>query len=388
VTPKFRRSAMLVVMVMVMSAILSACGADPTATPIAAPTATTAASNPTATTAVSEPTATEVATDPTATTMASNPTAKPTAPAELRTVRLGYIAVMIFAPIYVGIERGYFAEEGLKLELTPLQGGSDSVVQLAAGNFDVAVGGAGAGLFNAANSGIEFKIVAPMHSEKPPLTTPLVISAKRKDELKTVADLKGKKVAINATGAATEYWLSEALKKNGMTFDDIQLTSLAFRDVPAALESGSLDASMLGEPLVTTNVDQGIVSILANDFINGFTATYLYMGAPFMQDNPEAAQGFMRAYLKACRDLQGDYLKDDPEIATIVEKYTQVPADVVARAAAPQYNADGVVPMADLETLQEFFIARGELQYTEPLDLSGFVDVSVAEQAVEDLKTP
>ena len=72
----------------------------------------------------------------------------------------------------------------------------------------------------------------------------------------------------------------------------------------------------------------------------------------------------------------------------IVEKYTQVPADVVARAAAPQYNADGVVPMADLETLQEFFIARGELQYTEPLDLSGFVDESVAEQAVEDLKTP
>ena len=89
--------------------------------------------------------------------MASDPTAEPTAPAELRTVRLGYIPVMIFAPIYVGIERGYFAEEGLKLELTPLQGGSDLVVQLAAGNFDVAVGGAGAGLFNAANSGIEFQ---------------------------------------------------------------------------------------------------------------------------------------------------------------------------------------------------------------------------------------
>src|SRR5215213_4760107 len=146
---------MLVIMVMVMSAILSACGADPTATPIAAPTATTAASNPTATTAGSEPTAT---------TVASDPTAAPTAPAELRIVRLGYIAVMIFAPIYVGIERGYFAEEGLKLELTPLQGGSDSVVQLAAGNFDVAVGGAGAGLLNAAFSGIDFRIVAPMHS--------------------------------------------------------------------------------------------------------------------------------------------------------------------------------------------------------------------------------
>lgn len=355
---RFRRSSTLVVMVMVMSAILSACGADPTATPIA----------------------------PTATTGAGNPTAEPTTSANLKTIRLGYIAVMIFAPIYVGIERGYFAEEGLKLELTPLQGGSDSVVQLAAGNFDVAVGGAGAGLLNAAASGIEFKVVAPMHSEKPPLTTPLVISAKRADEIKSVADLKGKKVAINATGAATEYWLGEALKKNGMTFEDIELTSLAFRDVPAALENGSLDASMLGEPLVTTNKDQGIISILADDFINGFTATYLYMGKPILENDPDAAAGFMRAYLKACRDLQGDYLKNDPEIATIIEKYTQVPADVVARAAAPQYNPDGVIPIGDLETLQEYFISRGELQYTKPLDLAPFVDESVAKKAVEELK--
>ncbi|MEO8130039.1 MAG: ABC transporter substrate-binding protein, partial [Bryobacteraceae bacterium] len=184
------------------------------------------------------------------------------------------------------------------------------------------------------------------------------------------------------------YWLGEALKKNGMTFDDIQLTSLAFRDVPAALESGSLDASMLGEPLVTTNVDQGIVSILANDFIDGFTATYLYMGTPFIQDDPQAALGFMRAYLKACRDLQGDYLKNDPDIAKIIEKYTQVPADVILRAAAPQYNADGVMPTADLETLQTYFISRGELQYKEPIDLSKFVDESLAKAAVAQLKTP
>lgn len=351
---KFKRSSLLIVLIMVMTAVLSACGGDPTATPVAAPTATPAA---------------------------GNPTSGATTTTNLRTVRLGYIAVMIFAPIYVGIERGYFADEGLKLELTPLQGGSDSVVQLAAGNFDVAVGGAGAGLLNAANSGIKFKIVAPMHSEKAPLTTPLVISAKRKDEIKSVADLKGKKVAINATGAATEYWLGEALKKNGMTFDDIQLTSLAFRDVPAALENGSLDASMLGEPLVTTNVDQGIISVLSNDFIDGFTATYLYMGEQFLQDDPQAALGFMRAYLKACKDLQGDYLKNDPEISKIIEKYTQVPADVVARAAAPQYNAEGIIPVADLETLQQYFIDRGELDYKAPIDLTPFIDQSLATQA-------
>jgi NitT/TauT family transport system substrate-binding protein len=298
-------------------------------------------------------------------------------------VRTGYVPVLIFAPLYVAQERGYFADEGLNVELTPVQGGSDSVVQLAAGNFDAAVGGAGAGLLNAASRGIKFTIMAPMHSEKPPLTTPLVISAKRADEIKSVADLKGKKVSINATGAATEYWLGEALKKNGLTFDDIELTSVAFSNVPAALESGSLDAAMLGEPLVTINEDSGLVKVLADDFINGFTATYLYMGDPLLTGKPEAAKGFMRAYLRACRDLQGDYMNE--EIAAIVEKYTKVPAAVTLRANPAQYNPNGEVPIDDLNTLQTYFLERGQLEYKEPLDLTAFVNTELADEVAKEL---
>src|SRR6266566_5547273 len=91
----------------------------------------------------------------------------------LTRVRLGYVPVMVYAPLFVAIERGYFAQEGIEASLTPVQGGSDSVVQLASGNFDVAAGGVGAGLFNAVSWGVKFKIVAPMHSERPPLTSPL-----------------------------------------------------------------------------------------------------------------------------------------------------------------------------------------------------------------------
>lgn len=299
------------------------------------------------------------------------------------TVRIGYIPVMIYAPLFVAIERGYFADEGIEVELTPLQGGSDSVVQLAAGNFDAAVGGAGAGLLNAAARGVEFFVVAPMHSERPPLTSPLVISADRTDEIRSVADLRGKRVAINATGAATEYWLAQALAQGGLTFDDIELTALAFRDVPAALQSGSLDASILGEPLVTINEDNGVVAVLSEDFIDGFTATYLYMGAPLLNERPEVARGFMRAYLRACRDLQGDYMNE--EIAQIIEKYTEVPADVVLRASPAQYDPNGSVPIADLETLQTYFLGRGQLEYTDPLDISAFVNTTLAAEVAAEL---
>ena len=180
-----------------------------------------------------------------------------TAPKELKTVTLGYIPILIDAPFFVGIERGYFADEGIKIDLQRLAGGADMLVQTAAGNFNVGSGGIGAAAFNAAAQSIAqkrdvpFEIFAPLHYEKPPVTTPLVVSKARFDsgEITKVSDLKGKKVAINAKGASTEYWLYKALEQGGLKYTDVQLVTVAFNDVPAALQNKSIDGAMLGEPV-------------------------------------------------------------------------------------------------------------------------------------------
>ncbi len=350
-----RRNLSLITLLLAVSIFLTACSGDSTPTPSA--TATSAAGR------VISPSA-----------------------GSLTVVRLGYLPSISFAPLFVAIERGYFAQEGIDAQLTLVQTGSDSVVQLAAGNFDAAVGGAGASLFNAVDRGVKFTIVAPLQSERPPVTAPLVISGKRKDEIKSVANLKGKKVAINTTAGIGEYFLSEALRKGGLTLDDIQLTTAATASVPALLQSGSIDAAILTEPYVTQNQDNGMVSVLSNDYVNGFTSSYLYMGEPLLTGKPQVAKGFLRAFLRACSDLQGDYLKTDPGIATIIEKYTQVPADMVGRAPAPHYSKDGVVPIGNLQSLQTFFLQSGELEYKQPIDVTTFVDDSLARQVASELK--
>jgi NitT/TauT family transport system substrate-binding protein len=313
----------------------------------------------------------------------SAPAAATSAPAAATvTLRTGYIPILMFAPLFVGIERGYFADEGIEIELTALQSGNEAVVQLAADNFDVALGGVSAGLFNAAERGVEFTIVAPLHSETPPVVTPMVISAKRVDEITSVADLKGKKVAVNAIGAGTEYWLAQALAQGGLTMNDVEIVGMPFPNVPAALESGQLDAAMLAEPITTINVDNGLVSVLTNDFVDGFTATYVYMGK-LLTDQPDMARKFMRGYLRATRDLQGEYMND--EIAAIIEKYTNVPAAVLKRLPRPQYSPTGEVPMADLDAMQSYFLTRGLLEYTEPLDLKQFVNTQLAADVAAEL---
>lgn len=316
---------------------------------------------------------------------AATPPAAEPAPdaAEPVTIRMGYVPVIIFAPIYVAVERGYFADEGITLELAPFQSTNDAVVQLGAGNFEVAAAGGNAGVFNALEQGLQLTVVAPMHRESPPLATPLIISANRTDEIQSAADLRGKRLGVNGNGTAIEYWLAQALAQGGVGIDEVTIEAVPFPAMGAALENGTLDAAVLSEPLVTINRDQGLIAVLSDDFLDGFTATYVFMNQEWLAANEDVARRFLRAYLRACRDLQGDYM--NAEIASIVEQYTEVPAAVIERSALSYYYDDGTMPVADLETLQQFFLERGTLEYSEPLDVNSFVNTTLLAEVAAEL---
>jgi len=311
------------------------------------------------------------------------------ASSDLPLVRVGHVPVTIYAPLFIAVEKGYFEEEGMRVELLPVEGGTENVIQVAAGNFDVAGGGIGAGMLNAVQRGVEFEIVAPLHTERPPLTSPLVVSKERFDsgELTKIEDLKGKVVSTNSKGSATEYWLWRALQKGGLDFPDVQVQGVGFRDVAAALQSGSLDAGILGEPLATLAEDQGLVTRLSQDFIDGFTPTVIFYNKDWATANPKLAAGFVKAFIRGARDINGDAWYDPANLA-IIEKYTKVPAAVVARANRSYHDPNGVVPVDDLMELQSFFAEQGELSYTDPISLTQFINSSYAEDAVKELGGP
>lgn len=307
----------------------------------------------------------------------------------LTTVRVGIVPVTIYAPLYVAAGKGYFAEEGIAVEFMPVEGGTENVVQVAAGNFEVAGGGIGSGMFNAVARGIDFEIALPLHTERPPLTSPFVVSKTRFDagEFTSMADMRGKKVSINAKGAATEYWLYKALEQGGLGFDDVEVIGLGFREVAAALEQGSLDGGILGEPLTTFAEDQGLVARLSEDFLDGFTSTVLYFNKEWATANPELAQGFVKAFLRGARDLNGDSWYDEANLA-LIEGVTNVPVDVIRRGNRSYHDPNGVVPVADLMELQRFFRAEGQLNYDTDIDISQFVNLSYAEKALAELGGP
>jgi len=321
---------------------------------------------------------------PAATTSGSaSPAVSPTAskPAELKEVKLGYTPILINAPFYVAIEKGYFADEGItvKLEL-PGGGGADILTQVIAGNIQVGSSGVAAALFNAAAAVLKdkkdmpFQVVSPLHVERPPSNTPLVASKARMDagEITKVSDLKGKKIAINGLGTGTEFWLNLALKSGGLTTKDVTIQVLPFANMAAALANKGIDAAMLPEPLTTQGADQGLVKVLSNTFVNGEASTAIYWNSDWAKKNPQLADGFLRAFQKAANELEkGGW--DDPAIVDILVKYTKVSADVIKRAPRPHFLPDGKLVPEEWRASESYFRSQGQLTYEGNLDLNLFM---------------
>lgn len=297
-------------------------------------------------------------------------------------VNIGSLPVMIYAPMFVAYEKGYFAERGLAVNISPINSGTDLTVLTATGELQISISGVGPAFWNAVDADLPLKIIAPGHEEGNPVATPLMVpqSSIEDGTITSVADLAGKRVSVNAPGA-TEYWLDAALSTGGLSIEDVDLQYLTFPDAVTALSSGALDGAMIGEPLATQAQQQGIAAILSDDFpVQGVQVTAVYANSNWIEDNREAAAGFVAAYLQACRDLTDE--PNDPLNLTIINKYTDVPIDLIAQSVRPVYQAEGEIQADNLVMLQEFFAARDLMEFEGTIDPETVIEQSVIDEAV------
>lgn len=103
-----------------------------------------------------------------------------------------------------------------------------------------------------------------------------------------------------------EYWVYSALRREGVNMDEVTIVSMPFPQMAAALDAEAIDAAVITEPLATLGRDQGLLAFLSDDFIDGITVTYVFMGETMLKERRPVAEAFMRAYLRAARDLQGE----------------------------------------------------------------------------------
>ena len=134
-------------------------------------------------------------------------------------MKLGDLPAISNAGIYIAIEKGYFQERGVTVDIERFASAGKMTAPLATGQIDVSVGSPSAGLFNAIAGGMDFKIVADKGQVRPGYNfTPLIV---RKDlvdsgKVKTLKDLKGLKVANGAKGINFDYFLAKMMEHVGL----------------------------------------------------------------------------------------------------------------------------------------------------------------------------
>jgi len=107
-------------------------------------------------------------------------------------VRVGAYASISDAPLYIALDKGYFKEQGLDVELVQVNSGGTMMSLMTSGELDASGGSPGAGLYNAVRQGIQFKIVADKGSSLPGHGYfAFVVRKDLADQIKTVADLRG-----------------------------------------------------------------------------------------------------------------------------------------------------------------------------------------------------
>ncbi len=157
--------------------------------------------------------------------------------------------------------------------------------------------------------------------------------------LRTLADLKGKKIALNK-GSNVHYLLLKALEKAGVAYADIQPVFLPPADARAAFERGSVDAWAIWDPFLAAAEKQLGARVLVDG--KGLVANYQFYLASrtYAEKNPE----ILRIVLDEVAKVD-DWGRNNPdEVATILSAQTGLGKDVVALAAS-RY-AYGVKPVS------------------------------------------
>ncbi len=284
------------------------------------------------------------------------------------TLAMGYIPNVQFAPFYVAVEKGYFAEEGI--ELTFDYGMENDLVQLVAANELQFAIGSGEQVLIGRSRGLPIHYVANWYRRFPVAVTSLEY------DLSNPTVLEGKRVGLPGLfGANYIGWLA-LVEAAGLDGDTIQLEAIGFNQVPILTES-TVDAAVVyatNEPLQLAAEGYEPSTILVADYID-LAANGLITNDTTVQNDPELVQSMVRAILRGIQDTI-----DNPDEAFQIVAGDWVPEAggenaqtqrAVLEATLPFWQNEGplgTLPRSTWETSQQFMLSAGLLDAPANLD--------------------
>jgi NitT/TauT family transport system substrate-binding protein len=285
---------------------------------------------------------------------------------------------------FVALDRGYYQQEGLDVELVNFSNASEMIPALATDQVDVGGIGGNPAMWNAVARGVRFKLVLDKSTTWPGTgNTALVVRKEVWDSGRgrRLDDLKGLRIAFTPPGKATTNAMpmDVGMQRVGASIDDVETESLPFPDMVAALTNGSVDGAVIVEPFLSRVVRQGVVTRVAtmDEMYPEFTIGVVGLSASLYADRPTAKR-LARAYIRALRDYNNAVFgrtsdADRAQIDEIMARYTKIDLDSVRQMAPVGLSSNGLYNVESIRHAYRWFRERG------------FIPEPVSDAAMEDL---
>jgi NitT/TauT family transport system substrate-binding protein len=280
------------------------------------------------------------------------------------TVEVGIVPVLDVAPIYLGRKKGFYADRGIELELSPAQGGAAIVPGVVSGQFQFGFSNT-TSLLVARSRNVPVKAVANgAASTGKDGADFAAITVGKGSPLTSARQLEGRKAAVNTLNNICDTSIKESVRKDGGDPAEVEFVEMPFDQMPAALAGGQVDAACTPEPALATVEAAGGKEIASNfhDVSPDLTVAMYFTSQQYAAKNPELVKRFQEATAESLR-----YADSHPEeVRQILTTYTKIPAPLLQKLTLPRYPVEPDRP--SIERLAELGERDGLFDKAPDLD--------------------
>jgi len=258
-----------------------------------------------------------------------------------------------FYMLDAGIDLGIYRKYDLDIERIDLEGGAKLHQAMAAGAIDIALGGGTDLLFVA--KGSPEKAVAVLGTAPANLS----ILVQGDSPIKTVADLKGKKIAATTVGSLTSWFAQEIARRQGWGIDGITLVYLGGTEsMLAGLATKTVDAASAS---LEVGHIRGDVSgkyrmiVKGGELVHDFVASVIYASNATIAERPDALRRFLKGWFETVAYLHTHKAEAIPLMAKVM-KAPQEPVAAIYNDEMASYPTDGHFDRHSLRIVEQALV--------------------------------
>ncbi|MGJ9457452.1 ABC transporter substrate-binding protein [Oceanobacillus sp. CF4.6] len=292
---------------------------------------------------------------------------------------------LFYAPQYVALEKGFFEEEGLEVELQTTWGGDTTMTALLSGGADIALVGSETSIYVYAQDSRDYAINFAQLTQ----TDGTFLVAKEPKPDFTWEDLEGSNFLGQRVGGMPQMVGEYVLKQHGIDpHADLDLVqNIDFANIAGAFASGDYEYVQLFEPTASVFEKEGQGHIVASfgEESGKVPYTVFMTKQSYMEENDKAVEAFTRAIYKAQQWVQENSAK---EIAEVIEPYFEDTDLEMLASSINRYKSQGsfatdpILDEEEWDNLKAIMEEAGELPIDAPY--SDLVDTDYAERVMTD----